>query len=323
MKMKTPYRCQVVGPGWSDDLSDDVTWVRGEPRPEEWKEIHGMIAHPGYPLGRTRLEQMTQLLVIATYGTGYDYVDVKAASDLGILVTHTPDAVVGATAELGLTLTLALLRHVVQHDTRIRVANRSGAANPVFSDSQPAHDIQSQVVGLVGYGRVGQRLGSLLRAVGFAVRYTRPHGPLDGHLGYLPLAELLASVDIVIMATPLNAKTFHLIGASALSKMKPGGLLVNIGRGATVDQEALEEALVSGQLGGAALDVFEGEPLISDQLMALPQVILSPHVGSNTVETRAQMTHDAKSNIMSAFLGKAQNAINAEHWRRRPTSSAR
>lgn len=316
--MQIPYRCQVVGPGWSPDLNGEVTWARGEPHPDELKAIHGIITHPGYPLERSRLEQMAQLMVIATYGTGYDYIDVKAASELGILVTHTPDAVVGATAELGLTLILALLRHIVPHDTQMRARHRSGAPNPIFGNSQPAHDIQSQVVGIVGYGRVGQRLAALLRAVGFSVLFTRSPGPWEGYPGYLPLKELLSTVDIVVMATPLNPTTFHLIGAPEFAKMKPGGLFVNIGRGSTIDQRALENALVTGQLGGAALDVFEGEPLISDPLIALPQVILSPHVGSNTVETRTQMTHDAQSNIWSAFRGKAQNAINAKYWRRRP-----
>ena len=314
------YYCQIIAPlmGWEAAAKQNAHWEVGIPEPDMLPAINGLIVNPAYPLPRERLLMMRELVVISAYGVGYDYIDVDAASELGILVTHTPQAVINATAELGLALVLALSRHVVEHDRAIRRLHRPGLKNPVFGHATIAHDASSQTVGIVGYGRIGQRLRTLLEAVGFRVRYTRAHGPLLQHAGYQDFIELMEESDIIVLAVPLTPSTHHLIDSQALGRLKANASLINISRGASIDEEALVKALESKKLAKAALDVFEFEPRISDALVQLPQVILSPHAGTLTEETRMRMTEDAVSNVLQALEGHAQNAINPSFWTRRP-----
>ncbi len=317
--MAGDWECWATAPlvGWENIQAPKGRWSFGIPAKEQCRTVQGLITRPEFPLDRQRLEGFPRLIAVSSYGTGYDYIDVQAASDLGILITHTPGAVVAATAELGLALILALLRQVGPFNHALRQVNTAGEQEAVFAHPSMAHDIGGQTVGLVGYGRVGQRLAELLRAVGFSVRYTRAHGTLEGHAGYATLDELLATSDFVVVATPLTPGTRHLIGCSELAQCKPGMSLINISRGPCVDEGALVKALQSGKVAGAALDVFEHEPAISSALLGMPQVLLSPHIGTTTWETRQRMTRDAVNNIVEALEGKAQNAVNAEDWVRR------
>ncbi|PSR34712.1 MAG: hypothetical protein C7B46_04560 [Sulfobacillus benefaciens] len=319
--MKQQYQCQTIAPlvGWDSTASKHACWAVGIPDQDTLPRINGLIVNPDYPLSRRRLLEMGSLIVVSAYGVGYDYIDVEAASELGVLVTHTPQAVVTATAELGLTLVVSLLRHVVAHDHDIRLRHRSGLPNPLFGHARMAHNASSQTVGLVGYGRIGQRLRQLLEAVGFHVAYTRAHGPLPQHTGFHTLDQLIQLSDIIVLVVPLTSATHHLVDSQFLSLCKPTASLVNISRGAVVDEQSLVEALKCGALAGAALDVYEFEPQVSDALITMPQVILSPHVGTLTEETRIQMTHDAVANILEGLAGRAQNAINPDSWSRRPT----
>ena len=318
--MKKRYQCQTIAPlvGWDNTASTSAYWAAGIPAQDTLPRLNGMIVNPAYPLHRDRLLQMESLVVVSAYGVGYDYIDVEAASELGVLVTHTPQAVVTATAELGLTLVLSLLRHVVAHDHDIRLCHRPGLPNPLFGQARMAHNASSQTVGLVGYGRIGQRLRQLLEAVGFRVAYTRSHGPLPQHPGFHTLNELIPVSDIIVLAVPLTPSTYHLVNQQVLALCKPTATMVNVSRGAVVDEQSLVQALQCGALAGAALDVYEFEPRISDALILMPQVILSPHVGTFTEETRVQMTHDAVSNILEGLAGRAQNAINPDSWSRKP-----
>ncbi|NMP21403.1 NAD(P)-dependent oxidoreductase [Sulfobacillus harzensis] len=312
------YYCNAVEPLFGFEQVDTcfAHWVVGPPKESELRRFHGMVASPNFPLSAERLRSMAELRVVSAYGVGYDYIDVAVASELGILVTNTPDAVTNATAELGLTLVLAVCRNVLGHDAQMRRTHRPGQPNPTFAQARMTHDFSSQTVGIIGYGRIGQRLGRLLEAIGFATLYTRKHGPLEGHRGYRDMDDLLAESDVVVVATPLTSDTFHLIDQIALRRMKPEAALVNIGRGACVDESALIEALDAGRLAGAALDVFEHEPRVSERLVALPQVILSPHVGTLTQETRMLMTRQAIDNVKAGLEGRAQNAVNAAAWTR-------
>ncbi len=311
--------CHAVTPliGWDTVNSGPAQWSFGIPDSHLLPDIQGLITNPSFPLTRERLTSMPNLVVVSSYGVGYDYIDVEAASELGILVTHTPHAVTQATAELGLTLVLALMRHIVIHDRAVR--QESNSPHPMLSHHAIlAHDASSQTVGLVGYGRIGQRLGQLLDAVGFQVLYTRAHGPLADHPGYRDLHSLLEEADIVVLALPLTPDTRHVLNSSTIKLMKPTAQIVNIGRGPCIDERALVGGLQTQQIAGAALDVFEFEPRVSKALLHMPQVILSPHVGTLTKETRIEMTRDAVSNILAALDGCDQNAVNAQYWTRRP-----
>jgi glyoxylate reductase len=219
-----------------------------------------------------------QLRVVANYAVGVDNVDLEACARRGVVVSNTPDVLTEATAELTLTLMLALLRRVAEGDRLIRRGERwIWAPNLMLG-----RGLASLVLGLVGYGRIGRAVERLALAHGMRVIHTSRSG------GVL-LDELLAEADVVSLNLPLTDETRHLIDARALALMKPSAVLVNTSRGPIVDEAALVEALERGRIAGAALDVFEHEPEVHPGLLGLENVVLVPHLGSATHETREAM----------------------------------
>jgi len=219
-----------------------------------------------------------QLRVVANYAVGVDNVDLEACRRRGVVVSNTPDVLTETTAELTIALILALLRRVAEGDRLIR-RRKSWIWGP---NMMLGRGLAGLVLGLVGYGRIGQAVGRLARAHGMDVVYS-------SRSGGIPLAELLAAADVVSLHLPLNAETRHLIDATALATMKPTAVLVNTSRGPIVDEAALVEALAAGRIAGAALDVFEREPEVTAGLLELENVVLVPHLGSATHETREAM----------------------------------
>jgi glyoxylate reductase len=219
-----------------------------------------------------------QLRIVADYAVGIDNVDLEACRRRGIVVSNTPDVLTETTAELTIAILLALLRRVAEGDRLIRRRERWIWA-PNLMLGRGLHGL---TLGLVGHGRIGQAVERLARAHGMEVVHsTRTSG--------LPLHELLASADAVSLHLPLSGESRHLIDATALARMKPTAVLVNVSRGPIVDEEALVAALVDGRIVGAALDVFEREPEVHPGLLALENVVLVPHLGSATEETREAM----------------------------------
>jgi glyoxylate reductase len=219
-----------------------------------------------------------QLRIIADYAVGIDNVDLEACRRRGVVVSNTPDVLTEATAELTLAIILALLRRVAEGDRLIRRGKQwIWAPNLMLGRGLPG-----LTLGLVGYGRIGQAVERLARAhrmdVVFSSRTTGAS-----------LEELLAAADVVSLHLPLTDESRHLIDAAALARMKPTAVLVNVSRGPIVDEEALVAALVEGRIAGAALDVFEREPEVHPGLLELENVVLVPHLGSATVETREAM----------------------------------
>jgi glyoxylate reductase len=195
-----------------------------------------------------------------------------------VIVANTPDVLTQATAELTVALMLALVRRVAEGDRLVRRREDwIWAPNMMLG-----RGLAGQVLGLVGHGRIGQAVAGLAAAHGMEVIYTSRSG--GG-----PLDELLAAADAVSLHLPLSEETHHLIDARALALMKPTAVLVNTSRGPIVDEAALARALAEGRIAGAALDVFEREPEITDELLALENVVLTPHLGSATLETREAM----------------------------------
>jgi len=248
------------------------------------------------------------LRVISTMAVGYDNIDVPAATARGILVTHTPDVLTEATADLTWALLLSVVRRIVEGDRLVREGR--------FEQWSPflllGRELSGLTLGIVGMGRIGRAVAR--RAVGFNLRviYTRKGGVLDPSL--VPngasweyrasLAELLAEADIVSLHVPLTSGTWHLIGKRELALMKPGAYLINTARGPVVDEASLVEALREGHLAGAGLDVYENEPYLAAGLADLPQVVLLPHLGSATVETRERMARLAVENLVAFFQGR-------------------
>jgi glyoxylate reductase len=219
-----------------------------------------------------------RLRVVANFAVGFDNIDVPACTRRGVVVANTPGVLTAATAELTMALLLALVRRVAEGDRLIRRREPwIWAPNMLLG-----RELGGLVLGLIGYGRIGQAVGRLGEAFGMRVVYSTRSGGL-------PLDELLATCDVISLHLPLSDETRHLIDERALALMKPGAVLVNTSRGPIVDEAALARALAQKRLAGAALDVFEREPEVSEELLPLGNVVLVPHVGSATRETREAM----------------------------------
>lgn len=225
------------------------------------------------------------LKVISRVGVGVDAIDFVAAEKRGIAVLATPDAPAPAVAELTLGLILAMLRRVAELDRRLRQGEWVKAQGPLLA---------GKVVGVIGYGRIGRRVRELLAA------FDAKPLPFDPVTAPGDLHQVLAASDIVTLHLSYSAAARHLIGARELGMMKQGAYLVNASRGGLVDESALEAALKSGHLAGAALDVFEVEPY-AGPLAALDNVVLTPHVGSAAVEVRKRMENEAAQNLVRAL----------------------
>ena len=243
--------------------------------------------------------------LIANYGVGFDHIDIAAAKAKGIAVTNTPGVLTDATADLALTLMLMAARRAGEGERELRAGQWSGW--------RPTHLIGSalrgKVLGVVGFGRIGQATAARAKH-GFGMRiayHARAEKDEAAALEaqFCPsLPDLLARSDFVSLHVPGGEKTANLIDTEALAAMKPGSYLINTARGGVVDHDALAEALKSGHLAGAGLDVYPNEPQVPEALLALENVVLLPHLGSANAETREAMGMRALANIEAFARGK-------------------
>ncbi len=216
------------------------------------------------------------LRVVANFGVGVNNIDLVAARARGVVVANTPDVLTRATAELAITLTLSLLRRVTEGDRMIRARKPWG-----FSlEFMLGQSLEGKRFGVIGPGRIGRETARLAEAFGATTLFAGRGDPLD---------PLLGEADVVSLHCPLTEATRHLIDDAALAAMRPTAVLVNTARGAVVDERALVEALQQGRLAGAALDVFEHEPEVPVELLGMENVVLAPHLGSATRDTREAM----------------------------------
>ena len=256
-------------------------------------DVFGMIAGVE-PLTRAVLQNATALKVISRAGIGLDSVDLDSAQEFGITVSNTPQAPVPAVAELTLGLTLNLLRKISLADSDLR----KGQWKPAMGNL-----LLGKTVGLIGYGRIGQATGKLFQAFGCQLIVSDPVFQGTEEVTSVSLDDLLSSADIVSLHMPYSPGAHHLIDTAKLGKMKNGSFLINTARGGLVDEKALEAALLSGHLAGAAVDAFENEPY-SGPLAALPQVVLTAHMGSYAQESRARMELEAAENLLAGLRAK-------------------
>lgn len=250
------------------------------------------------------LSHATRLKIIANYAVGYNNIDLATATARGIVVSNTPDVLTDATADLTWALLLAVTRRVVEGDRWVRTGTWPG-----WKPTQMlgAH-VSGKTLGIIGMGRIGQAVAR--RAMGFnmPVLYTGRHSivaPPGMDWTRRSLPELLAESDILSLHVPLTDTTRHLISQRELAMMKPTTLLINTARGPVVDEEALVDALRTGRIAGAGLDVYEQEPQISADLLTMPHVVLLPHLGSATLETRVSMGLVCLKNIADVLEGRA------------------
>ena len=238
------------------------------------------------------LERGERLKIVANMAVGTDNIDLNAARRLGIPVSNTPDVLTDATADLAFALLLAAARRLVWGDRLVRGAGFSGWS-PMLGLGM---DVSGRTLGIVGAGRIGRELAE--RASGFRMQVL-----LTRRSGGVPLGELLERSDFISLHVPLNPETHHLIGEPELRRMRPHAVLINTARGPIVDERALVRALREGWIAAAGLDVFEEEPKLAPGLADLANVVLAPHIGSATVDTRNRMAQIAAQNVVAALTG--------------------
>jgi lactate dehydrogenase-like 2-hydroxyacid dehydrogenase len=245
------------------------------------------------------------LRVVANVAVGYDNVDVAAARDRGVVVTNTPGVLDGATADLTLGLVLAAARRIAEGDRFLRRATPWVWGPRMMTGLDLS---AGATLGVVGYGRIGRAVARRARAFDMRVLATPTRGELTAAerdaVEFCELPDLLAGSDVVTLHCPLTPRTRHLVDDAALARMRPTALLVNTARGGIVDTDALVRALVEGRLAGAALDVFEDEPVVDPRLLVLEQVVLTPHLGSAGARTRSAMCGLAVGNVEAVLAGR-------------------
>lgn len=245
-----------------------------------------------------------QLRVVANVAVGYDNIDVEALSQRGIAVTNTPGVLTDATADLAIGLLLMITRRLGEGERLLR----SRTPWSFHLGFMLGTGLQGKTLGIVGIGKIGRAVALRARAFGMHLAYTdqtrastETESALD--IRFLPMDRLLAESDVVSLHCPLTDQTRHLINQRALDLMKPTAALINTSRGPVVDEKALARALRSGRIAGAALDVFEHEPDVEPELLDLDTVVLMPHLGSATVETRTAMAELAARNVVGVLGG--------------------
>ena len=273
----------IEHPTESERSEDDVITILSE--------ADAAITLLSDPLTRRVLSSNSNLRIVANCAVGYNNVDIAAAHELGIVVTNTPGVLTDATADLTMALILAVTRRLIEGDQEVRSTGRC-----IW---EPLHllgvSLQGKRLGIIGIGRIGTAVATRAKAFGLEVVGVRRGDSLD---------RLLATADIISIHAPLNTDTHHLIDAAALAKMKRGAYIINSARGPIIDEDALCDALESGHIGGAGLDVYEFEPVVSARLVKMPNVVLAPHIGSATFETRTAMARIAATEVYRCLKGQ-------------------
>ena len=273
--------------------------------PKEEAEV--LVSTFDYRVSREMIEKMPVLRLIANFGAGYNNIDIEACKERGIRVTNTPQPVIEPTAELAFALMIDVARRVSEFDRLMRAGEAQFGVMRNLS-----HSLYGKTLGIIGMGRIGQALARRALASGMRVIYhnrkqlsAANYQPSDWHAEVIRQAEyvdfqtLLQDSDYVSLNLPYTPEVHHLISKPELGMMKRSAYLINTARGAHVHEEALVEALKSGIIAGAALDVYEHEPAVSSELLRLPNVVLSPHTGTGTWEGRIAMCENVCDNIIA------------------------
>ena len=262
--------------------------------------IMGVAANGESRVPGDLLAQLPQAKVVSVFGVGYDGVDVSAALAQGIPVGHTPDVLTDDVADLALGLLLSVARQIPAADQFVRQGQ--WAHGPIRLGKK----VSGSRVGIVGLGRIGQAIARRASAFDMKVAYTaRSEKQGLGYTYYPDAASLAAAVDFLVVITPGGAGTRHLVNAEVLKALGPKGYLINVARGSVVDEQALIEALQTGTIAGAALDVYANEPHVPEVLWSMPNVVLTPHMASATQETRQAMADLAFANMQAGTEGRA------------------
>ena len=291
------------------------------------EEAEVLVSTFDYKVSREMIEGMPKLRLIANFGAGYNNIDLEACRERGIRVTNTPQPVIEPTAELAFALMIDVARRVSEFDRMLRSHNGENgvngdapkALNGVFGVMRNlSHSLYGKTLGILGMGRIGQALARRAVASGMRIIYHNRHeingdalkalnGGNDEMVKYVDFQTLLQDSDYLSLNLPYTPEVHHIIGKPELGMMKRSAFLINTARGAHVDEAALVEALKSGIIAGAALDVYEFEPQISPELLKLPNVVLAPHTGTGTWEGRIAMCENVCDNILAFAEGRTKD----------------
>lgn len=265
-------------------------------------EADGALTLLTDPITRRVLESNPNLRVISNVAVGYNNIDLDAARECGVIITNTPGVLTDATADMTVALILAVTRRIVEGDRFLRAGKFHGWHPLMLLGAE----LRRQTVGIVGMGRIGSAVAKRLEPFGCRIVYCRRKDLPDASTSAQRVSfdELIATSDIVSIHTPLSPETHHMFDGGVIAKMKRGSYLVNTARGPVVDERALADALESGHLAGAALDVYENEPQVEPRLLTMPHVVLLPHLGSATLETRMEMARLAAMNVALVLRGQ-------------------
>lgn len=280
---------------------------------EELSTCHGLLCMLTDRLDKSVIADMAKLEFVSSMSVGFDHIDVQALSERGIPLGNTPGVLVETTADAAFSLLLAAARRISEADRFVREGHwrSENAWSPEFFTGK---DVSGATLGIIGLGAIGQAVAR--RAAGFGMKvlaWSRREKNIAG-VEQVGLDELLLRSDFVSVHTALTEATRNLLNADRIATMKPGAVLVNTARGGIVDEQALSEALRSGALYAAGIDVFEQEPVPADNpLLTLPNVVLAPHIASATTLTRARMADLAVDNLIAALKGERMpNCVNPE-----------
>jgi glyoxylate reductase len=284
----------------------------------EAKKADALLTMVSDVIDQEVLKAGKSLKVVANMGVGFDNIDVPAATKYGIAVCNTPDVLTDTTADLTFALLLATARRIVEAAQFIKEGKWKSWSPFLLAGV----DVHHKTIGIVGMGKIGQAVAK--RAAGFDMNilyHNRSRNiEAEKQLGaiYCSFQELLATADFVVCLTPLTNETRHMFNREAFRKMKQSAIFINASRGAVVDEQALYDALVSGEIAGAGLAVFEHEPIdASHPLLTLKNVVALPHIGSATRETRTKMMELASRNIIAVLQGKQPETLVNKEWNSR------
>ena len=277
-----------------------------EPNPDLWlaewaPRIRAVAMSGGHAhLDEAYLRRYPKLEIISSFGVGYDNIDAKAAARLGIIVTNTPGVLDDEVADTALGLMIMTVRQLPQAERYLRAGLWSMKGAYPLTPS-----LRGRTVGILGLGRIGKAIATRVSAFGLDVVYHSRHAQAHVPYHYYPsLVDMAKASDVLIVVAPGGPATRHIINAEVLEALGPEGVLINIARGSLVDEKALIEALRAGKILAAGLDVFENEPNVPQELIALENTVLVPHVGSASVKTRRAMAECVVSNLFAWADGK-------------------
>jgi lactate dehydrogenase-like 2-hydroxyacid dehydrogenase len=272
----------------------------GRIAPAMAERIRGIAVTELIRVDQAMLSKFPKLEIVSTFGVGYDHIDVGYARDHKIVVTHTPDVLTEETADTALGLLICTVREYVKADRYVRSGLWANQPYPLTVGS-----MRDRTVGLVGMGRIGKAIARRLEAMKIPVVYhARRADPNVLHRHYPKLLDMAKAVDTLVVMTPGGSATSKLVNADVINALGPNGVIVNLSRGSVVDEEALIEALKSGSILAAGLDVYANEPVVPEALKALSNVVLLPHIASASVLTRGAMDQLVVENIKDWFAGK-------------------